>query len=54
MLELDVVGVRIERPENAPVLILREVAGHRVLPIWIGAAEASAISQVQELSLIHI
>lgn len=48
MLELDVVGVRIERPENAPVLILREVAGHRVLPIWIGVAEASAISQVQE------
>lgn len=48
MLELDVVGVRIEMPGNAPVVVLSEVAGHRYLPIWIGKAEASAISQAQE------
>lgn len=48
MLELDVVGVRIEMPGNSPVVVLREVAGHRVLPIWIGQPEASAISQALE------
>lgn len=42
------IGVRIEMPGNVPVVILGEVAGHRCLPIWIGTAEAAAISQAQE------
>src|ERR1700742_78801 len=37
-----VVGVRVELPANAPVVLLREEDGVRYLPIWIGAAVASA------------
>ena len=45
MREVDIVGVRFEEPEYAPVLILHEKDGGRYVPIWIGAAEAAAISQ---------
>ena len=48
MRELDVVGVRVEMPSNAPMVLLREVGGTRYLPIWIGASEASAIANAQE------
>ena len=48
MRELDVVGVRVEMPSNAPMVLLREVGGSRYLPIWIGANEASAIANAQE------
>lgn len=48
MRELDVVGVRVEMPSNAPMVLLREVGGSRYLPIWIGAGEASAIANAQE------
>lgn len=34
----------LDRASNAPVLVLREQDGRRVLPIWIGPAEASAIA----------
>lgn len=44
MREVDVVGVRFEEPEYAPVLILQEKEGGRYVPIWIGASEAAAIS----------
>lgn len=44
MRELDVIGVRMEMPLNAPVLLLSEVGGRRYLPIWIGTAEAAAIA----------
>lgn len=47
MRELDVVGVRVEMPTNLPMVLLREVGGSRYLPIWIGAAEASAIANAQ-------
>lgn len=48
MRELDVVGVRVEMPSNVPMVLLREVGGHRYLPIWIGAGEASAIANAQQ------
>jgi bifunctional DNase/RNase len=43
-----VVGVRVELPANHPVVLLREEDGSRYLPIWIGAAEASAIAFQQQ------
>jgi uncharacterized protein len=46
--EVDVVGVRVEMPSNQPIVLLREVAGERYLPIWIGAAEATAIAFAQQ------
>ena len=48
MRELDVVGVRVEMPSNAPMVLLREVGGSRYLPIWIGAVEATAIAYEQQ------
>lgn len=48
MKELKVVGVRVELPVNAPVVLLREVDGGRHLPIWIGQPEASAIALQQQ------
>jgi bifunctional DNase/RNase len=35
-------------PSNQPIVLLREVAGERYLPIWIGAAEATAIAFAQQ------
>jgi hypothetical protein len=34
----------MDRSSNTPVVILRELDGERVLPIWIGPGEASAIA----------
>ncbi|GHD08873.1 bifunctional nuclease family protein [Zhihengliuella salsuginis] len=44
MMDIDVVGVRIELPSNQPLILLKEHEGERHLPIWIGAPEASAIA----------
>jgi bifunctional DNase/RNase len=46
--EVDVIGVRVETPSNQPIVLLREVAGDRYLPIWIGAGEATAIAFAQQ------
>ena len=48
MRELDVLGVRVEMPTNQPIVLLRERDGERYLPIWIGAAEATAIAYAQQ------
>ena len=48
MREVDVVGVRVEMPSNQPIVLLRETAGDRYLPIWIGAVEATAIAFAQQ------
>ncbi len=42
--EVRVVGIRVEQPQNQPVLLLRESDGDRYLPIWIGQTEATAIA----------
>ncbi len=44
MIELTVVGVRLEVPSNQPLVLLREASGERFLPIWIGPWEANAIA----------
>jgi uncharacterized protein len=42
---MELVGVRVELPSNSPIVLLRETAGQRrVLPIFIGAPEATAIA----------
>jgi bifunctional DNase/RNase len=35
-------------PTNHPIVLLRERGGDRYLPIWIGAAEATAIAYAQQ------
>jgi len=44
MIEVTVAHLGLDRTTNTPVVILREKDGERVLPIWIGPAEASAIA----------
>ncbi len=44
MIEVQVAHLGLDRTTNTPVVILREREGERVLPIWIGPAEASAIA----------
>lgn len=44
MIEVVVAHLGVDRATNTPVVILREKDGDRVLPIWIGPAEASAIA----------
>jgi bifunctional DNase/RNase len=44
MIEVSVAHLGLDRTTNTPVVILREKDGTRVLPIWIGPAEASAIA----------
>ena len=44
MIELNLVGVRVELPSNQPIVLLKEKEGERYLPIWIGAMEATAIA----------
>jgi bifunctional DNase/RNase len=46
--EVRVVGIRVEQPQNQPVLLLRESNGDRYLPIWIGQSEAAAIALEQQ------
>jgi uncharacterized protein len=44
MIELNLVGVRVELPTNQPIVLLKEREGERYLPVWIGVAEAQAIA----------
>jgi uncharacterized protein len=44
MIEVKVQSLGLDRTSNTPVVILQEVDGTRVLPIWIGPGEASAIA----------
>ena len=48
MSEMRIVGIRVEQPQNQPVLLLREADGDRYLPIWIGQMEATAIALEQQ------
>lgn len=47
-ISMEVVGVRIEMPSNQPIVLLKEIDGARFLPIWVGAAEATAIAFAQQ------
>jgi uncharacterized protein len=44
MIEMNLVGVRVELPSQQPIVLLQERDGERYLPIWIGNAEAAAIA----------
>jgi len=44
MIEMNLAGLRVELPNQQPIVLLREQDGERFLPIWIGTAEATAIA----------
>ena len=46
---MKLVGVRVEMPSNTPIVLLQETQGEgRMLPIFIGQAEATAIALALE------
>jgi hypothetical protein len=44
LVEVRVQSLALDRHSNTPVVILRELDGERVLPIWIGPSEATSIA----------
>jgi uncharacterized protein len=44
LIEVKVQSLGLDRSNNNPVVILQEEEGERILPIWIGPGEASAIA----------
>ena len=48
LVNMEVVGVRIEMPSNQPIVLLKEIEGSRFLPILVGAVEATAIAFAQQ------
>ena len=44
MREFTVNGLAIDTTNESPVVLLQELDGDRLLPVWIGAAEANAIA----------
>jgi bifunctional DNase/RNase len=44
LVEVKVQSLALDRTTSTPVVILQEVGGERVLPIWIGPSEATAIA----------
>ena len=47
-LEMKVSGIALDPFTNTPIVILKDLTGERVLPIWIGFMEASAIAMQLE------
>jgi bifunctional DNase/RNase len=43
-IEMSIKGLMVDPITNMPIVVLREVAGERVLPIWVGVFEANAIA----------
>ncbi|WP_290924104.1 bifunctional nuclease family protein [Halodesulfovibrio sp.] len=44
MVRMEVAGLSLDKKTRAPILMLKDPAGERMLNIWIGAMEAMAIS----------
>src|SRR4030043_492633 len=43
-IEMVIKGLMIDPVTNMPIVVLRDVEGRRVLPIWVGVFEANAIA----------
>jgi len=51
LVEMQIKGLMLDPVTNVPIVILRDEDGQRVLPIWVGPAEANAIAlQIENLS----
>lgn len=48
MRQLTLIGIRMDSPGRAPVMVLRETDGYRYLPISIGSVEATAIAYEEQ------
>src|SRR5574344_819588 len=43
MIEMKVMGIALDTRTGSPIVVLHDKENRKVLPIWIGSAEASAI-----------
>ena len=48
MIELEIKGFALDRNTQMPMAVLKEAAGHRLLLIWTGPSETSAIIHALE------
>src|SRR5258708_20483953 len=46
--EMTIRGLLMDPVSNSPIVILKDVAGDTVLPIWVGVYEANAIALEME------
>jgi hypothetical protein len=44
LIEMSIQGLKLDPVANTPIVILKDKMGTRVLPIWVGVAEANAIA----------
>ena len=44
LIEMTIKGLMVDPVTNMPIVILKDKAGERVLPIWVGIFEANAIA----------
>lgn len=44
MITMKVLGITLDGATNTPILVMQTEKGEEILPVWIGAAEAMAIS----------
>jgi len=50
--KMHVVGITVDSNTNAPIVVLRDEEGEKILPIWIGILEASSIAtQLEKVEL---
>jgi len=50
-IEMTIKGLMVDPITNTPIILLRDKAGDRVLPIWVGIFEANAIAlQIENVS----
>src|ERR1035438_210050 len=49
--EMKIRGLMMDPVTNMPIVILRDVSGNSVLPIWVGVYEANAIAlEIEKVS----
>jgi bifunctional DNase/RNase len=54
LIEVVIKGLTLDPVTNSPIIILKDKASERVLPIWINAFEASAIStQIENITPVR-
>jgi uncharacterized protein len=51
LIEMTIKGLMVDPITNMPIVILKDRAGERVLPIWVGIFEANAIAlQIENIT----
>jgi uncharacterized protein len=50
-IEMVIKGLMVDPVTNMPIIVLRDLEGERVLPIWVGVFEANAIAlQIENIA----